>query len=77
MWWMPGFEWEREWRVPGGLRWELPEAAFLFAPEVQHVGFRSFFYSVERSIEGPFYRCPLVDATWPEDRLRAAFAGVS
>lgn len=30
------FEWEREWRIPGGLAFIPTEVAFLFLPEEQH-----------------------------------------
>ena len=37
------FEWEREWRVPGGLAFSPDDVAFLFIPEDLHAKARSFF----------------------------------
>jgi hypothetical protein len=36
------FEWEREWRVPGGLRFPPDQVAFLFIPDSLHDQVRSF-----------------------------------
>ena len=70
------YEWEREWRVPGGLEFTPTDVAFLFVPEEHHRAARSFFEEVKRGRSGPSYACPLLDPAWPEARLQQAFAKV-
>ena len=71
------YEWEREWRVPGGLSFQPSDVAFLFVPESLHAAASSFFAQVKREHLGPSYACPLLDAGWPEDRLQETFAAVT
>jgi hypothetical protein len=71
------FEWEREWRVPGGLTFGPDDVAFLFIPEGLHAGARSFFEDHLRDNSGPAYLCPYVDATWDMVRIQAAFSEVA
>ena len=70
------WEWEREWRVPGGLPFAPSDVAFLFVPEALHDAARAFFTAVALDNSGPSYSCPLLDAAWPEDRLQEMFAHV-
>ncbi|WP_123391585.1 hypothetical protein [Nocardioides aurantiacus] len=70
------YEWEREWRVPGGLTFKPSDVAFLFIPEALHGAAKSFFIDVKLERLGPHYSCPLLDAAWPEDQLQEAFARV-
>lgn len=49
------FEWEREWRVPGGLAFGPEDVAFLFIPEHNHERARRFFEDVEHDHSGPAY----------------------
>jgi len=65
------FEWEREWRVPGGLNFSPAEVAFLFVPEDLHGNARAFFDDVEIHDRGPSYRCPLIDPLWPDEAIQA------
>lgn len=66
------FEWEREWRVPGDLTFEVDDVAFLFLPEEFHERARFFFATVQRDNSGPVYTCPLADPAWPGDRVHDA-----
>lgn len=61
--------WEREWRVPGGLRFEPADVAFLFIPEEFHESARGFFETSEVEQLGPSYLCPYIDVTWDRDRI--------
>ncbi|MEV7431448.1 abortive infection system antitoxin AbiGi family protein [Nocardioides sp. NPDC092400] len=69
------FEWEREWRVPGGLTFQPADVAFLFIPENLHSAARAFFDDHEAEGTGPSYKCPYLDPLWPDERLQAVFAG--
>jgi hypothetical protein len=71
------FEWEREWRVPGGLAFGPDDVAFLFIPEAFHGTARTFFEGALRENTGPAYLCPYVDPTWDMTRIQAAFAAVT
>jgi hypothetical protein len=75
--WFSHYEWEREWRVPGGMSFEPSEVAFLFVPEELHTAARSFFAEKASDGSGRSYTCPLLDAAWPEDQLQEAFTHVT
>lgn len=62
------FEWEREWRHVGDLRFSPGDVAFLVMPEELHEAARGFFETARRDNTGPAYFCPYLDATWPRDR---------
>ena len=69
------FEWEREWRVPGGLQFNLDEVAFVFVPEEEHGFLRDYiteYLGHDIGALGPV----LIDPRWPEGRLQAAFATI-
>jgi hypothetical protein len=70
------FEWEREWRVPGGLRFSTTDVAFLFIPEEYHPQARIFFDEAEVKNYGPSYRCPILDPLWSDDDVQRALANV-
>jgi hypothetical protein len=70
------FEWEREWRVPGGLPFGPADVAFLFIPEAFHGAARSFFEAHLEENTGPAYLCPYVDPTWDMARIQAAYASL-
>lgn len=70
------FEWEREWRVPGGLRFVPEEVSFLFIPEEFHSRARTFFDEAELENIGPSYRCPILDPIWPDERIQEALATI-
>lgn len=63
------FEWEREWRVVGDVRFEPDEVAFLFIPEEHHKGARQFFADAEIEHSGPVYQCAFIDAAWSIERI--------
>lgn len=58
------FEWEREWRVVGEMRFDVSEVAFLFLPKADHDLADQFFSDVAEQNIGPSYRCPYLDPTW-------------
>jgi len=65
------WRWEREWRVPGGLRFEPSDVAFLFIPAEFHGKARQFFTDHQLANSGPAYLCPYVDVTWNRKRIQA------
>lgn len=64
------WRWEREWRVPGGLRFEPDDVAFLFLPGESHDLARSFFEGHLAEHTGPAYLCPYIDVTWERSRIQ-------
>jgi hypothetical protein len=70
------FEWEREWRVPGGLRFEPDDVSFLFLPEEHHAAARAFFEGHYRANTGPAYLCPYIDPRWEVGEIQDALADV-
>lgn len=70
------FEWEREWRVPGGIGFAPADVAFLFIPEELHGAAADFFRDAYEENTGPAYFCPYIDPRWGVDQLQAAFAQV-
>ena len=66
------FDWEREWRVPGPLRFTPADVALLFIPAELHDAAWAFFEDAEREHLGPGYFCPYLDPQWPEDRIAEA-----
>jgi hypothetical protein len=70
------WRWEREWRVPGGLRFNPENVAFLFLPEESHKAARQFFVDHEAANTGPAYLCPYIDPRWHKDRIRKALTEV-
>lgn len=67
------FQWEREWRVPGGLAFTPEDVAFLFIPEELHGPARVFFDDHRRHNTGPSYDCPLIDPAWSVEQIQMAF----
>jgi hypothetical protein len=70
------FEWEREWRVPGGIAFTQDDVAFLFLPEAEHSKAREFFKGHDRDGTGPAYLCPYIDPAWDPDRIRTALGAI-
>ncbi|MGN8094766.1 hypothetical protein [Methylobacterium sp. 22177] len=62
------FEWEREWRHVGDLRFSPEDVAFLVMPEEFHEAAWGFFEDARREHVGPAYFCPYLDASWPRER---------
>ncbi|MBJ6762980.1 hypothetical protein JGU66_19620 [Myxococcaceae bacterium JPH2] len=71
------FDWEREWRVPGLLRFTEYDVAVLFLPEEVHSVARDFFAWAVREQVGPGYFCPVLDPRWSPERITQALAGES
>lgn len=71
------FEWEREWRVPGGLDFCPDDVEFLFIPAELHDSAEAFFSDVKAGNSGPAYECPFIDPRWDgaqiSDRLPLKF----
>ena len=65
------FEWEREWRCPGGLEFEPDDVAFLFVPEFQHPQAAAFLQDGGGGA-GPAYLCPILDPLWDDDKIQEA-----
>ena len=65
------FEWEREWRVPGGMQFAPGDVAFLFVPEELHPAAATFLGGGGGGA-GPAYVCPLLDPLWTDDQIQAA-----
>jgi hypothetical protein len=70
------FEWEREWRAIGEVRFTPDEVAFLFIPEELHLAARQFSADVKVENSGPHYECPFIDAAWPGERIEQALSSV-
>jgi hypothetical protein len=70
------WRWEREWRVPGGLRFKPEDVVFLFLPEESHKAARQFFVDHQAANTGPAYLCPYIDPRWPKDRIEKALKEV-
>ncbi len=66
------FEWEREWRVSGSLRFTPDEVEFLFIPEDLHDKARQFFADVKFEHSGPAYECPFIDPSWSIEQINEA-----
>lgn len=66
------FDWEREWRVPGLLRFTEYDVAALFLPEEVHTLARDFFAWAVRERAGPGYFCPVLDPGWKEEQIQEA-----
>ena len=75
--WFSQYEWEREWRIPGGMTFAPSDVAFLFVPEALHGAARTFFARAREENLGPSYACPLLDPNWSEASLHEAFAEVT
>ena len=63
------FEWEREWRVPGGLTFTDRELKFVFAPEEDHILVDGIFEYLDH-FEIADINCPIIDPLWPEQRIQ-------
>ena len=70
------FEWEREWRVVGDVRFEPDEVAFLFLPEEDHDRARQFFADAKHEHAGPSYLGTYIDPRWDMQRIQEALASV-
>ena len=68
------FEWEREWRHIGDLRFAVSDPAFLVIPESLHSSARGFFEEARDEHLGPCYECPFLDPGWDRARVRAALS---
>jgi hypothetical protein len=64
------FDWEREWRVNGDLRFNPQDVAFLMLPENYHDLARNFFEDARHEQTGPAYlHCPYIDPFWDEAKI--------
>ncbi len=66
------FEWEREWRVPGGLNFSPEDVAFLFVPESQHSLAAAFLAGRHGRDVGSAFMCRILDPLWDDDQIQAA-----
>lgn len=70
------FEWEREWRVVGEVRFEPEDIAFLFLPAEDHERARQFFADAQHEHTGPAYLGVYIDPRWGVGRIQDAMANV-
>jgi hypothetical protein len=63
------WEYEREWRKRGDLKFTPEDVAFLIIPESLHLKAQAFFYQVKEENLGPSYDCPFIDAHWPIEKV--------
>lgn len=63
------FDWEREWRHLGPMKFTPEDVAFLLIPENLHTAARSFFEDAYNDNLGPAYFCPYVDPSWSKDKI--------
>lgn len=61
--------WEKEWRVPRGLKFEPDDVAFLFLPEQLHDNARAFFAEHRADNSGPAYLGRYLDPRWDRERI--------
>lgn len=67
------WEWEREWRLVGDLRFEPADVSCLIVPEQYHGdATRHFLNAIGGKSGHKAYLCPLIDATWSSERCRQA-----
>jgi hypothetical protein len=62
--------WEKEWRVPGGLRFQPDDVAFVFLPEELHDNARAFFGEHRANNTGPAYLGRYLDPRWDRARIQ-------
>jgi len=70
------FEWEREWRVPGGLTFADSELKFVFAPEEDHYLVDGIFEYLQH-FEVADIACPIIDPLWPEHLIQDELRKIS
>ena len=68
------YEWEREWRHLGKMKFKPEDVAFLFIPEHLHGNARSFFAWARRENIGPEYLCPFLDSSWTREQVEEALS---
>jgi hypothetical protein len=68
-------EWEREWRVPGGLLFEPADVAFLFIPAELHAEAKAFLESGGGGA-GPAYHCPILDPLSSDEQIQQALGSL-
>ena len=68
------FDWEREWRHIGSLRFKPSDVAFLLIPEDLHEAASGFFQTALDDHLGPAYFCPYLDPAWDRDKIASALS---
>jgi hypothetical protein len=64
------FEWEREWRKVGHLKFQTHDVEFLIIPESLHTNAKGFFKLARQQNLGPSYDCPFVDPNWKLKKIK-------
>jgi hypothetical protein len=64
------FEWEREWRKVGDLKFQTDDVEFLIIPEKLHKNAKGFFEWARHENLGPSYDCPFVDPNWKLKKIK-------
>lgn len=62
--------WEKEWRVPGGLKFLPDDVAFIFLPKELHDNARAFFAEHRANNSGPAYLGRYLDPRWDRERIQ-------
>lgn len=62
--------WEKEWRVPGGLKFQPDDVVFVFLPEELHDNARAFFAEHRASNTGPAYLGRYLDPRWDRGHIQ-------
>lgn len=64
------FDWEREWRVVGGLTFTPDDVAFLFVPDHLHDAARTFLDSGGHGAGPAYPTAVLLDPEWDDEKLQ-------
>lgn len=62
--------WEKEWRVPGGLKFQPDDVAFVFLPDELHSNACAFFAEHRVDNTGPAYLGRYLDPRWDRARIQ-------
>lgn len=68
------FEWEREWRLIGDLKFDTNHPAFLIIPDELHGKARAFFDDAESENLGLNYKCKFIDPYWHREKISEVLA---
>ena len=64
------YDWDKEWRVPGGLDFTDDAVSFILLPEEEHDAFHTFQSRGHNEGNSPLFKSPLIDHRWAKERVR-------
>jgi len=64
------YDWDKEWRVPGGLGFTDDVVSFILLPEEEHDAFHTFQSRGHNEGNSPLFKSPLIDHRWAKERVR-------